>query len=66
MSTHQTMMRCKACGKQTVHIQERANHVLHLLLTLLSLGVWIPIWFLCSLSGPPRCTSCGRKKGIFG
>lgn len=36
---------------QIVYIEreERPNHVLHLLLSLITFGFWIPIWFLVSL-----------------
>ncbi len=28
----------------------RANHILHLLLSVLSFGLWLPIWLLCVLA----------------
>ena len=39
---------------QTILIQQyqdyRTSHVLHLLLSLVSIGLWIPVWALVSLS----------------
>ncbi len=32
-----------------MHIQERPNHILHLLLSVVTVGVWLPVWFLISL-----------------
>lgn len=34
--------------------QPGANHLLHLVLTLLTCGLWLPVWFLVALSSPPR------------
>ncbi len=33
------------------------NHILHFLLTLFTLGLWIPVWILCGFSN-----SVERKK----
>ncbi len=67
MGASQDMLSCKACGTKTLHLVPRANHILHLLLSLLSLGLWIPIWFLLAIApGAPKCTACGRAKGLFG
>lgn len=30
---------------------ERVNHVLHLLLTIITAGLWLPIWVLIAASG---------------
>ena len=32
------------------------NHILHLLLAILTLGLWIPIWFLLAVTTPPKGT----------
>src|SRR5690606_24840972 len=37
------------------------NHILHLLLTLVTVGFWIPVWIAAELfSGRPRCPHCGE------
>lgn len=35
--------------QRVVIVQDRPNHVLHLLLSVITFGAWIPIWFLISL-----------------
>ena len=30
--------------------QHRTSNVLHLLLSIITFGIWIPIWLLCALS----------------
>ncbi|KON79399.1 hypothetical protein PA01_12710 [Azoarcus sp. PA01] len=51
---------CKACGKRTVVFRKGTNHVLHLILTILTAGVWLIVWFGVSVKfGGWRCTECG-------
>ena len=45
---------------------ERSEHSLfedlHLLLSVVTAGAWIPVWLLMSVgTSDPRCTVCGRK-----
>jgi len=67
MSTRQAMQRCSICNKPTMHIGSGVSHVLHLLLSLLTLGLWLPVWLLCSLnqSTAAACTVCGKKAGLL-
>ena len=58
---------CARCGVQTMHVQEKPNHVLHLLLSVFTIGIWLPVWALVGFLGErPRCAVCGRKAGSFG
>lgn len=43
--------------------KQTPNHVLHLLLSVVTVGFWIPIWLLVALfgGGPYKCPSCGSK-----
>ena len=67
MAQKNYMRKCKACAKPTMHIQQKPNHILHLLLTVCTAGVWLLVWIFVSLVQPaPQCTQCGRKRGIFG
>jgi hypothetical protein len=55
---------CKRCGRQVLVRRQSTNHILHLLLTLVTMGFWIPIWILCSVRiGGWRCTVCGTSAG---
>jgi hypothetical protein len=50
-----------------MHIRNRPSHVLHLLLTVFTFGLWIIPWSWVTLTaGRPQCTVCGRRRGMFG
>ena len=67
MTQKQLMRSCLRCGTQTMHIQQRPNHILHLLLSVFTVGFWIPVWVLVGLfQDKPQCTICGKKPGLFG
>ena len=58
---------CTRCGVQTIHVQQEPNHVLHLLLSVFTIGIWLPVWALVGfLPERPRCAVCGRKAELFG
>ena len=65
---HQQFMRsCCACGVPRMHMQQKPNHVLHLLFTVFTVGIWIPVWVLVGLfQATPQCMTCGEKPGLFG
>lgn len=42
--------------------QQTPNHLLHLALSVLTFGIWVPVWLiLCIFEKPFRCPSCGGK-----
>jgi len=43
MNTEQQLLFAKLNSYNT-------NHILHLILTLFTLGLWTPVWILCALS----------------
>lgn len=56
---------CRECNLYRPFEKERINHILHLILTILTIGFWFPVWCLCGLSRalePWRCRECGRGK----
>jgi len=61
MSNVQKMLPCKTCGRQTPHLVSAPNHVLHLLLSLVTFGLWLPIWILIAFfsGASPTCMTCG-------
>lgn len=70
MATRQEISQfsCRACGKPTLHIRMRYEvpHLGHLLITLLTCGLWIFVWILHMLlnsfpSEPWRCSRCGQN-----
>lgn len=57
---HVSSMYCPTCKKQVMAHQKTANHVLHLLLTILTAGLWLLVWIAAIASpGPKRCSQCG-------
>ena len=62
------MKQCKSCKKMTQHTQPSTSHLLHLVLSIFTVGVWIIMWIIiaASNSSAAQCTECGKTKGIFG
>lgn len=54
---------CKDCTKRVVVFRPTPSHVLHLLLTLVTIGLWLIVWIGLTIQfGGWRCTECGSKK----
>lgn len=54
---------CQECGENVLVTRKGTNHILHFILSVLTLGVWIPIWILSAIKvGGWRCNRCGSKK----
>ena len=62
MPSDQVVVYCKNCKKSTVQVKQRANHILHLLLSVFTVGIWLIVWFFIALftSDTPTCTICGN------
>jgi hypothetical protein len=65
MALLQTSRNCKNCGRRTLH----ARHVLGLgwglLLTIITAGLFIPVWMLIGILGAFqtwKCQSCGTGR----
>lgn len=53
---------CRLCGKQTLAVRPGTNHVLHLLLSIVTLGIWLPVWLGLSIKfGGWKCSQCGSR-----
>lgn len=53
---------CLNCAKDVLVKRQGTSHVLHLLLSLITVGFWIPVWFLSSVKiGGWSCGACGGK-----
>lgn len=53
---------CVHCGQQRLTHRQSTNHVLHLILTLVTLGLWGIVWAIVAFnnrSKPGRCSVCG-------
>jgi rubredoxin len=59
---------CPHCRRESVFIHARIRNRLHLLLTLLTGGVWCLVWFALLFGKslrPWRCRICGWHKPEF-
>ena len=55
---------CYACERQSVMEKRRINHLLHLWLSVLTLGVWLLVWAALGFRNaerPPHCARCGTE-----
>lgn len=56
-------MKCTNCKKEVATKTEKVNHILHLLLTLLTAGFWLLVWILLSMTKKEVCVECGKPPG---
>jgi len=64
MSVLVIQRKCKNCGEMRPFEKRGVNHVLHLLLTLVTVGLWAVMWLLLVLFNcfhSYRCRTCGGK-----
>jgi DNA-directed RNA polymerase subunit RPC12/RpoP len=53
---------CKTCDRKVMIRRRTPNHILHLLLAIVTAGLWIIVWVLVSLQiGGWRCSQCGTR-----
>jgi len=55
---------CPTCARRTMSIKTGTSHGVHFILTLFTIGLWLPIWILagiCAMSGDWACSQCGLK-----
>ncbi len=62
MSDEKTSKFCATCNRQSLAVRKGTNHILHLLISCVTFGLWIPVWVLTSIKiGGWRCNVCGMK-----
>lgn len=68
MGSSQLMKYCRSCKGKTLHVQPSTSHILHLILSVITAGLWIPVWLLVGMNNTTKsqCTACGRSNGLFG
>ena len=60
MGVEQSQRFCDHCEEYVLAVRKRPNHILHLLLSIITGGIWIIIWILVSVKmGGWRCSKCG-------
>jgi hypothetical protein len=54
---------CNSCKKMVTFHYERVNHRKSLMLTLLTLGLWLPMWLIGTFAPTKICDVC--KEAIW-
>jgi len=64
MATYEETQRyCPSCARNVLARRRGTNHVLHLLLTMFTMGLWLLVWMGQSVRfGGWRCSQCGHAK----
>jgi hypothetical protein len=54
---------CNYCQKNVMAQSNKPNHLLHLVLSVVTAGLWLIVWLVLVISsmGTYRCTQCGGK-----
>lgn len=54
---------CTQCNERRVVFRKGTSHILHLLLSIITFGFWLIIWFGSAVKfGGWRCMQCGSSK----
>src|SRR5262245_35336317 len=62
VATIQLMKHCATCGQRTLHVQQVESNVFHLLMTIVTLGLWIVVWLTAPIrKSGAQCTVCGHS-----
>jgi hypothetical protein len=59
---HQKSRYCGYCDRMRLSERQEPNNLLHFVLTVLTCGLWLPVWFVLAVVTPAyRCQRCGSK-----
>lgn len=63
MNYKENTANCDVCNKQVLVRATSPNHVFHLMMTIITLGLWSTVWFYFTRIDKPiyRCSYCGYK-----
>lgn len=63
MGTQRAQRYCPTENRIVLSERETPNHAIHALLSVITVGIWLPVWLLIALlSGKPwLCPTCGSK-----
>lgn len=67
MALQQSRRKCRECGKKTLHAKETFSGGMGCLLTILTAGLFIPVWGFVMLGDalkPWRCQVCGKGRNL--
>ena len=52
--------RCSTCNKDVTFHHEKVRHGLQLFLTLITFGIWLPIWLAMTFRPTKICDECNE------
>jgi hypothetical protein len=54
---------CRDCDKTQKVFRKTPNHILHLILSIVTGGLWLIVWLILMIRfGGWRCDECGSKR----
>jgi hypothetical protein len=62
VSTTNAVLPCAICRRPTLHLVQKPNHILHLLLSVVTMGLWLVVWLMVAVNARDQaevCTVCG-------
>ncbi len=65
MAITQRSMHCRTCGQKTLHTKHTFSDGMGCLITVLTAGLFLPVWIVLWLRGQFRglhCQQCGAKR----
>jgi hypothetical protein len=65
MAAIQVQSHCATCGTLMPHNAVTTNHILHLLMSVFTIGIWVVVWLVVTVKNadaPITCAKCGTKR----
>jgi hypothetical protein len=58
---------CKVCGRRTLHLKPSTSHLLHLIMSIITMGFWLPVWLILSIRHEfeSECVECGGVDNVI-
>lgn len=54
---------CPNCDKEVITEIKSPSHLIHLVLTLFTFGLWLPVWIIIAIDPTLNCRECGARAG---
>ncbi|HRU05168.1 MAG TPA: hypothetical protein P5137_05270 [Candidatus Brocadiia bacterium] len=60
MTATTNVCRCNHCKKDVTFHVNPVNHLQQLLMTIFTLGLWLPMWIVSAVARPKICDACQK------